>query len=507
MHSQIVPLTKRLSATSTWDRLAALIMGIGLLIRLPLVWNSSESWRPEDTASIAHFFLINGFNILYPQIYWGGNGPGFVESEFQLYPFLVALLYSIFGEQMWLGRLVSFLFSAATILLFYLLAKKLLRLREALWSLFLFVLSPILLRYGTAFMPEATMLFFYVAGLFLFTKWLDGRRFLYLALAALSTCIAVLVKPTAIHIGLLFALLAVYRFGLVSLAKDWRIWVTVGLCLTPIALYFWHAHILYVEYGNTFGVLFSGDTKFGNFSYWLSTEFYAGLVRIEWWWILSPLGAAIVTVGLLVSIKRRIYIIPFAFATLLTYYLITARYSGYSRGVQYHIYMVPFAALAFGLGTEALFQSKYRRLTSILAWVSLSAVFLWSARLYPSLAYSAHLDQFRNCAASVQRVVPIDSLIVVSSPFNSVDQQNIAENYQEPMVFYYSQRRGWSQPSDWLTPDKFEELRQNSAGYYVILDRDLPLLSSNPRFGSYLDSHLTRLETGTGSNCTIYRFK
>lgn len=114
-----------------------------------------------------------------------------------------------------------------------------------------------------------------------FTKWLDGRRFLYLALAALSTCIAVLVKPTAIHIGLLFALLAVYRFGLVSLAKDWRIWVTVGLCLTPIALYFWHAHILYVEYGNTFGVLFSGDTKFGNFSYWLSTEFYAGLVELS----------------------------------------------------------------------------------------------------------------------------------------------------------------------------------------------------------------------------------
>ena len=52
-----------------------------------------HSWRQADTAAIARNLYQNGFNLLYPQIDWGGNSPGYVESEFQLYPFLVALLY------------------------------------------------------------------------------------------------------------------------------------------------------------------------------------------------------------------------------------------------------------------------------------------------------------------------------------------------------------------------------------------------------------------------------
>jgi len=40
---------------------------------------------------------VNGFRILHPQV-TGGQRPGYVEAEFQLYPFIVALFYSRFGE-------------------------------------------------------------------------------------------------------------------------------------------------------------------------------------------------------------------------------------------------------------------------------------------------------------------------------------------------------------------------------------------------------------------------
>jgi hypothetical protein len=64
--------SKLINQVNTLDPAAILIIGLGLLIRIPRIFYSSEIWRPEDTASIAHFFLINGFKILYPQIYWGG---------------------------------------------------------------------------------------------------------------------------------------------------------------------------------------------------------------------------------------------------------------------------------------------------------------------------------------------------------------------------------------------------------------------------------------------------
>jgi len=497
---------QRINQIYTADRAAILIIGLGLLIRIPLILYSSEDWRPADTASIAHFFLVNGFKILYPQIYWGGNGPGYVEAEFQLYPFIVSLLSSVFGEHMWLGRFVSFLFSAVTIITFYLLIKKILTRRQALWSLMMFTLSLIFLRYSTAFMPEATMMCFYIGGLFFFIKWLERRRFFFLILASLSTSIAILVKPSAIHIGLLFALLAIYRFGYKSLVRDWKIWFAMVLCLFPVLLYYIHAHNLYIEYGNTFGVLFGGDSKFGNLSYWSNIHFYSGLAKIELHWVFSPFGALFFIIGLLLSVKRRSYLLLLSVITLLIYYLIIARYSGDSRGVQYHIFMVPYAAIGFGIGIDSLLNIKNRKIGKVLAWISIFAIALWSAWFYPSLLSKATPD-YKTCSYWVQKYVPTGNLIIVSNPYNSVDEQNIPNNYQEPMVFFYSQRKGWSLPADWLTPEKFEELRKEGAKYYVILDRDLHLLTANPGILFYVNANFNQLFSGIEPACRIYQFK
>ena len=193
---------------------------------------------------------------------------------------------------LWLGRLVSFVFSTLTIITFFLFARKVLKPQAALWSLILFVFSPLFLRLGTAFMPEATVMFFYLAALYLFYRWLDERRLYLLFLASASTALAILVKPTSIHIGLIFALLAIQRCGW-SVIKNWRVWLAGVICLLPGALYYWHAHNLYLEYGNTFGLLSGGDSKFGNFYYWLSPRFYKGIAIAEVTLVFTPLAVPV----------------------------------------------------------------------------------------------------------------------------------------------------------------------------------------------------------------------
>jgi 4-amino-4-deoxy-L-arabinose transferase-like glycosyltransferase len=415
------------------------------------------------------------------------------------------------GEHVWLGRLVSFLFSAVTLVVFYLLAKKVLSQREAVWSLILFTLSPILLRYGTTFMPEATMMCFYVGGLYFFVRWLDHRRFSLLVLASLSTSMAILVKPPAIHIVLLFALLAIVRFGFLSLLRDWKIWFAIVLCLSPVVLYYVHAHNLFIEYGNTFGVISGGDSKFGNLFYWSSPEFYSGLMQQELKWVFGPLGALVFLIGLVQSMKRRSYFLLLSVITLVIYYLIIARYSGYSKGTQYHIFMAPYAALGFGIGLETLLTMKYGRIGNVLAGISIFAVVLWSARTYGGMLKAAVFQtgdraSFTTCAAWVQKIVPAESLIIVSNPYPSVDKQGIPDNYQEPTIFFYSQRHGWSLPADWMNPEKFEELRQMGAKYYVILDRDQHLLAANPGLLEYLDANSSQVNSDSESACRIYHF-
>ncbi|MBI5668935.1 MAG: hypothetical protein HZC41_13090 [Chloroflexi bacterium] len=114
------------------EQIFLLLLALALLILIPFIFAADSngfqytSWRQTDTASIAHNLVYNRLNLFYPQIHWRGSGTGYVETEFQLYPFLTAVLYKLFGEQIELGLLLSFAFSVGTLVLFYALARRLL---------------------------------------------------------------------------------------------------------------------------------------------------------------------------------------------------------------------------------------------------------------------------------------------------------------------------------------------------------------------------------------------
>src|SRR3984893_10842515 len=60
-------------------------------------------WRPTDLVAIALNYYRHGFDFLHPQILWGGNGPGYVEMEFPLLPYGIALLFALFGFHAWVA--------------------------------------------------------------------------------------------------------------------------------------------------------------------------------------------------------------------------------------------------------------------------------------------------------------------------------------------------------------------------------------------------------------------
>jgi hypothetical protein len=491
--------------------IASLIIMIGVSIRIPLIpvplTYREDIWRQTDTASIAHHFFVNGFDILYPQVYWGGNGPGYVEAEFQLYPYLVALIYAGVGEYTWLGRLVSFLFTVITLILFYIFACQVLKPREVVWALILFVFSPIQLRYGAAFMPEATVMCFYIAALYFFVRWLNDSRSIWLFGASIFTMIAVLVKPTAIHIGLIFLLLAINQYGW-GILKERRVWFATILCITPIVFYYLHARSLYLDYGNTFGILSGGDSKFGNLYYWTSLKFYIGIIAIETKWVFTPIAILVFLVGLYHAYKRRLVILIYGVITIGLYFFILARYTGYIKAFQYHVYMLPFAAIGFGIGVESVLTIKSRKLGIIATSFALFSVIGWTATLYPEMVNPPEWEFLTSCAEHVQRLVSTDEYMIVSTFEYSVDIDNskVPNNYQEPVLFFFSERYGWSLPPDWLSASKIEEFRKQGADYYVILDRDKYLLDRRPDVLDYLNTHARQIEPGMEYGCRIYSF-
>lgn len=514
MHSTLQPSASLHSPTwlshIRWTYVAAVIIGLGVILRLPMLPEpltyATDYWRPADTAAIAHHFLENGFRLLYPQINWGGSGPGYVETEFQLYPFLVALLYRVFGEQLWLGRLVSLLFSVPTFAVFYLLARRILTPLAATVALFLFVISPLDLRYSATFMPEAAMLFFYVVALYLFYRYYETSSRWLLALAALSTALGILIKPTAGVVFLVFLILMFDKHGVRGLIRR-EVWLTGLVSLVPSALWYWHAHELYLTYGNTFGVIGGGDTKFGNLSYWLSPAFYLATARLEVKWVFDGVGLVFFVIGLIAALRHRRYILITAgVLTTGLYYLAIAHAADKPFAVHYHLVALPFAALAMGLGISTL--TSYARMTGPLTAGAAVLLFLtvaWSAYIYGDLVRFGENGWARqeiNCAAQVQSVVPDNSLLIISSPVES-EYADRPRNYQDPTIFFYSHRYGWSLPADWHTPDKVEAYHQAGAAYFVIADG--PLLESSPTLVSYLEANSVQIGPGIAAGCGVYQ--
>lgn len=232
-----------------------------------------HSWRQSDTASISRNFFEYCQNIFYPQINWGGSGTGFVESEFQLYTYMVSLLYGIFGVHDIIGRLISVCFSVLTVLGIYLLVKKIMDERTALWSAFIYAILPLNIFYGRAFMPDAFMLMCAVYSVYFFSEWLDSGKLKYFILTWLFTSAAVLLKLPTLYIGLPLLYLAFSKYG-TSLFRKASLYLLALIILAPVALWYNHAHRLFVNGGSSFGIWTFGDDKWGMFTLLADASWY-----------------------------------------------------------------------------------------------------------------------------------------------------------------------------------------------------------------------------------------
>lgn len=492
------------------------IIAAALVLRLPLVFtglaHTSDIWRQSDTASMARNFWSGGYRLFFPQIDWGGAGPGYVESEFPAYPFTVALLYRLTGgEHVALGKALSLALTGGTLAAFWGLARRSVRRPAAIGALVFFAVSPVALRYGTAFMPEATLLFFTVLALLLFTRWIEEDRLRLLVGAGLATSMALLAKPTAIQLGAVLAIVLVRDRGWRALSSL-RLWAVAMVAVVPAAVWTVHARDLHLTYGNTFGVISGGDRKFATLDTFVSPGFYTGVSRTEVVWLLAVGAVPLFVLGLVVAVRRRQPTVLLAGAVVIpVFYVIVAKYSAGPQGIQYHVFALPYAALAVGLGVEAIARRARaeRRAGHRGAATALAAAGAGCAGLVLVAAAGAYVtlvrpdnERLTACAAAVADVVPEGDLIVVSSP-NASSADGYPVNYQEPVLFYFSGRRGWSLAADHHDPAALDALTGDGARWFVAYDEGT--LAAAPGLSARLADSADQVGPGLADGCGIWQ--
>ena len=491
----------------SWALLGAIIAAATTWL-LPLVTRPityrGDAWRQADTASFARNYSRGSFEPFHPQINWGGNGPGYVESEFPISSIITSGFYRVFGENVAFGRGVSLAFAVAALIGFALLARRIVGERLAWVALVAFAVAPVFTRYATAFMPEASVLAFVVWALYLFSRWLDERTWSLAGLTTLMTALALLAKPTAAYLGIVFAAMLLQRDGSRAV-RDPQAWtIAVGSIVPPVA-WMIHARSLWQDYGNTFGVLSGGDAKLGDVEMYTSLSTYiptgisqrsvglTGMIAIT---VLAVFGVPLVLAGLR-RVRRNVLVASGLIGVGLMY-LFTIRYSSQSMGSQYHVHALPFVALAVAWGAARLWGGG--RLARGIVAVSVLGASL--------VAAAAYADQFRAperhelaCVPVLAEVVqPGELVAVVSDSQTTTDRGRFANNHENPIVLFHADVYGWSIATDLFVPEELARLRAEGAAWLVVPDPRK--VEVRPEIQA---ATAASMNFGTGTGCTVHR--
>jgi 4-amino-4-deoxy-L-arabinose transferase-like glycosyltransferase len=526
---------------------------LGAWIRSFDVWRPvdgriRESWRECDYAAVARNFYREGMDILYPRIDWRGDGPGYAEMEFPVIPWTMAAFYKIFGYQEVIGRILVYAFSLLTLLIFFLLARRLLPPWGAFAASLFFVLSPLAVRVSNSLQPEGPMLFFYLSAAYAFIRWQEAERWIWYGAALSATALAILVKASAAHIGIFFLLLLLADKGFRAL-RSAKVWAFGVLALLPGLIWYVHAHHLWLAYGNSLGV--------SNEYHWLGWDllknplvllkFLMRLVKRETLFVWMPLGWIAALAAVWIRKKERAVRIAFFWLLALgLYYLITIRTTADSWAAYYHVVTVPAAALLFGVCATIIRNrlQKDRPLAismGISIFISLAAItgrvllglnydgiiqtavvlsVLSAIAAIPLLLTIKRLNLFwfvfilcflsvfpfqaaqvsrdlhprsfqakHACALSFKPLIPEQALILASGG-GSHDETGRPVAYNASYMFFWTDRKGFNIPSDRLSLDHVENYIRRGAGYFI-LEKDG--LKTSPGFDEELRKNFTLL--------------
>lgn len=472
------PLRTFLDQTNRYHLPLLIILAVA--VRLPDLTSTDRfilGWRPTDLASIALNYYRHGFDFFFPQVHWGGNGPGYVEMEFPLLPFMIALAYKAFGIHDWVAIVIPFLSGIGLVVCTYLLARLVANSVVAVFAGIIVAVSPALIPLTTELWPDPPMVFLASLSMFELIKWTKSDSWVDLIVGAISASLAILLKLTALYILVPIFFLYIHKYRRLWWTKL-QGWILLLIVVGPPVLWYWHSYTLYRDYHNTFGILTGGYMKFGTLEILFSPSFYSHTVLKLATYHLGIFASAGLAIGLFLYKRFHPISMRYWLASCVLYVLVAAR--GIEIG--HYQYLLPVLTPCAVLSAEGLewatrrlaksswtptFIMKNSVLLTIVLLSMLASSMFGTVSFRERDQYAWPLwEKWKKAGVAAGRVTEPGSLIIVSDP--QMDQVAPGRHMTPPDVFYFSDRRGWYMSLSWLTSQAIDSLRNMGAKYFVV---------------------------------------
>lgn len=416
-----------------------LLLIIGVVLRCvalnqPLI--DAHLIRQCQTASVTKG-LINetGFH-LSSRIPWLGNLSARYVLELPIYNYLVVGVYKLIGHVDLSGKLTSILLWAACFTLVQFIWGRLFDSRAAFWANLLFVISPLSLFFGQAFMPETTVQFFALGFVLQVIRYNEGPTVLrWICVAGLGLAALLLKLPETAHLYFIVGFLTWSREGWKGLVRPRYL---LAAAVTVVAIRAWSSYMdsvnaAYLPEWTSRGNMHQFAGSLGDrfrLQPWLMISFYIGALLVP--------GPALVAAGygLYIFVRRQpTRLLGSWLVALAIYYLVWLGNAGPAGQSYYNLpALVPLCAL-FGIGMQEIFEKEWVRL-----WrrtTTIAAVLLVTASAVPFWAYLFNQDrQILNAALWAKANTQPDDVVLFGLN-HRVDMIGYRNN---PVPGYYSER-------------------------------------------------------------------
>lgn len=483
------------------------VITFGVAIRLYLVDEPLSGVRMTDTAALARNFHEESMNLFYPRVDWRGSTPGFVESEFPIYSYVIAALYRVLGVHDWIGRLFNIVVYALSALFLFRMTCRLFDPLAGILAAAFYTVAPLSYMYTLTFQPDALMALASLAAVYWFWLWTETDRRYLLVLSGAALFVAVGIKPMSLYLGLPLLYLAGRRFGWGVLRQP-ALWIYAAAVLLPSAAWFHHSWSLWDQYGNTFGIL-GGWNKIGTpttIGPWFKLT--VRLAERLWSWIATPGGLLLLTAGLIRRAPGRNYLLHWWTVGFGVSIAITLQ--GHLSHGYYQLPIVFPVAAWMGLGASRIWENPWRlpRLTRVILAILVLSVPAFALEQYRDgpLGRSVRVsERDRRRIAFAEEVASLtepDAPVIFVIPYRGrpalYQHRTPYGEYLEcdPVDFYRSHRRGWSLDERQATPDFVATLRDRGARYLATAFPEI--LENHPELDRALrrDYELVREEPG-----------
>lgn len=443
------------------------ILLFGLAIRLigidrPLL--DHHSWKQTDLAGIARNITRDPTTVLLPR----GDRLGLASPEFPVYPATVALSYRIFGIHESLGRLLSVSASVATMLVLYLLAKRFFGSVTALFASFTFAILPLNLYYSRSFIAEPTLMLFSVSSLYFFSRWIDRQRWPDYVWAVLCTTMAFLIKIPTLYLGLPLLTLALVRWKR-QVLRQWKLWLFLFVVLFLPLTWYWHA----ISAARAQGLVVAGAGNWFQLTPLRSLGFYKVIGKRLFTSILTPLGFALFTLGVILKVERREQWAIHGWLVATGVYVLIGAAGMYGNDY-YMLGIVPVGAIFIGKGLTFLTRRDVLQGTILDRYVPTWAVI---SLLLVTLCLLSYISAKPLYAVDTRYLAAAQTV----KELTDEDDHIVTLTVRKPEVLYYSDRRGWAynlhQQFHLLDVQDVETGWTGGASYLVVVKADDPIVS------------------------------